>query len=139
MNDKQKEEVLSAIKSMVVPDFEPYSITECNWRVDGQPGHPFMIGTKHVAYAHDHCSGMLGADVCEKIGCAMKGCGRPASVHTHDTVLILRLTKTITHERAKELLTQKELETLLNMNKIDGFTFLETKEKFRILPAEVKQ
>lgn len=31
--------------------------------------HPFVVGSKHVSYAADHCGGMLGEEVMEKIPC----------------------------------------------------------------------
>jgi len=38
--------------------------------------HPFCVGTRHVAYAADHCGGMLGKEAIKASGidCAMKGC-----------------------------------------------------------------
>jgi hypothetical protein len=61
--------------------------------------HPFCITPKHVAYASDHCGGMLGEEACKAAPC---GIGRPGSPirgedpchlsyeeHTHDVALVV--------------------------------------------------
>lgn len=46
-------------------------------------GHPFMIGTNHVAYASDHCSGILGEEAVRRYPCAMQGCHKPYDDPAH--------------------------------------------------------
>jgi len=112
--------------------FHAEGVQEINWKVDGQPGHPFTIGPKHVAYASDHHHGMLGKEVCEKIGCAAKGCNRPFSSHSHDTVLFLKLKAHTTEDKVRRVLTNTQVVNIMTQSKIDGFVFVETPEKFRI-------
>lgn len=134
MNDSKKAEVLAEVGAKIGDLFEPRSIREVNWKVGGQPGHPFMIGVKHVAYASDHCGGMLGQEVLERIPCAMRGCHEPHAAHTHDTVLFLALKRNTHRQEAQALL--KTVVPILEGNKIDGFVFIETAEKFRISGEE---
>jgi len=127
-----KPETKEEIQKLVAPEFLVADINEVNWKVDGQPGHPFTIGPKHVAYASDHRGGMLGQDVCEKIPCAAPKCHKPYSSHTHDTVAFLKLTANISEARAKEVLAATPLVDAMTRAGIDGFCFVETTEKYRI-------
>jgi len=93
--------------------------------------HPFTIGPKHIAYAANHHSGMLGEDTCRKIPCAHKGCHLPYDQHTSDTVMFLSLKRDLQKEEA-----QAQLETLIDAGMdrdgIDGVVFVDTNLKFRI-------
>jgi|WetSurMetagenome_2_1015567.scaffolds.fasta_scaffold50434_6 hypothetical protein len=128
----EREAAEKEIGILVGEIFSPAGVQEINWKVDGQPGHPFTIGPKHVAYASDHCSGMLGQEVCEKIGCAHPKCGKPYGSHTHDTVLLLKLKGPAIESKVKEVLFNAQVTNLMAQAKIDGFVFVETPEKFRI-------
>jgi len=132
MNDTEKQQLVKELAPFVDPLFTVEGINEINWKVNGQPGHPFTIGPKHVAEASDNHHGMLGQEVCEKIPCAARKCKQPFSAHTHDTVLFLKLKCHAIESQVKEILVNPGLETIMNRNKIDGFVFVETPEKFRI-------
>jgi len=92
--------------------------------------HPFMIGPRHIKHASDKYNGMLGDETLKEIPCDMNGCNLSHDQHTSDKVLFLQLTKSISNKEA-----QKELGGITNIleeNKIDGISLVETKEKFRI-------
>lgn len=97
--------------------------------------HPFMIGPMHVAYAADHCGGILGDAVLEKIPCAHPGCGKMYHEHTSDCVMFLSLTRHVTDPEARAAL-QKIVDAGMEADKIDGFAFVETDEKFRVREEE---
>lgn len=128
----EREAAEKEIGVVVKEIFTTSGVQEINWKVDGVSAQPFTIGPKHVAYASDHCSGMLGQDVCEKIGCAHPKCGRPISAHSHDTVLMLKLKGHAIESKVKEVLFNAQVTNLMAQAKIDGFVFVETPEKFRI-------
>lgn len=92
--------------------------------------HPYVIGSRHVAYAADHCSGMLTEHAIEDAErkkaakCAHPGCHEPYRKHTHDTVAIIIFCRDLTTEELRtELLKLKDK---FEAEKIDGFAFLET-------------
>ena len=90
--------------------------------------HPFMVGVKHITYASDHCGGILGQEVLEKIPCAHPGCHLPYDQHTHDTVMFLKLTRNATETEAREAL--KSLSGDLEVDGVDGFAFIKTDFEF---------
>jgi hypothetical protein len=93
--------------------------------------HTFTVGPKHVAYAADNNGGVLSEEICEKIGCAHKGCNLSYEEHESDKTLFLQLKKDAEQEDAnKELLKIKDA---LLENKIDGVAFVDTEEKYRFL------
>lgn len=62
----------------------------------GPAGHFYCITPRHVEYAADYCSGMLGEAAiagAERTGakCGVKGCTLPYSAHTQDLVLLVSL------------------------------------------------
>ena len=57
-------------------------------------------------------------------------CNVPYEEHTSDLVCFLKLSRNGTNDEANSIL--KELVDNLGENYIDGFSFIETKEKFRI-------
>lgn len=91
--------------------------------------HPYVIGSKHVAYAADHYGGMLGKETLEKIPCAEKGCQLPYDEHTSDKVMFLQLKRDTTGKEAGTFLMQMEDE--IKQDGIDGFAFVETPENFK--------
>ena len=105
-------------------------INDVNFKVDGKPGHPFTIGTKHVKYASDNYSSRLGEETCRVIPCAAPHCHKDYNSHTHDTVLFLQLTSDVDKETATAEL--KRLVPLIETNKLDGVGFVDTDQKFRI-------
>jgi len=91
--------------------------------------HRFTVGPSHVAYAYDHNGGILSEDVCCHAPCAV--CYRPFDEHTYNTVMFLPLTRSLTLDEVRiklQFLTYAGMEE----DKIDGFAFVETPEKFRI-------
>lgn len=100
------------------------SIIEINFKP-----HPFVVGSKHLAYASDNCGGMLGEEVMEKIPCAE--CRRPLEEHTYDTVLALELKKNLTNQEAKDQL-KILVDAGMEADGIQGFIFVETEGGYRI-------
>jgi len=92
--------------------------------------HPFVIGTKHVVDAANNHGGMLGQATMDKIPCDY--CKRPASEHTSDKVMFLQLKRNCTNEEIMTFLKSDEMMKLTESEKVDGFAFVETDEKFRI-------
>jgi hypothetical protein len=114
-------------------DLTPFKVLEVR-EVNFKP-HPFCIGTAHVAYAADHCGGMLGREVMEKIPCKMgeghgKVCNLPADQHSFDVVLLLQLIRNSTNDECSKVL--KPLAPEMEADGIDGLTLVETPEKFRV-------
>ena len=93
--------------------------------------HPFTIGSRHVAYAADHCCGMLGDEVLKKIPCAAPGCGRRYEEHTYDVVMFLSLKRNADREEAQAEL-KRAIDAGLEADEVDGFCFVETDERYRI-------
>lgn len=96
--------------------------------------HPFMIGPKHVEFCADNYYGIMG-DACIEDKrfpkCSAKGCNLTYEEHTSDRVLFLKLVRNIDEQEAKALLLS--ITDLLKEDKVDGITFIETPEKFRVL------
>ena len=92
--------------------------------------HPYTIGPRHVAHAADHHSGILGQATVEAVKCAHPKCDLPHDQHTSDKVIFLSIKRNASEKEANDILQPlgKKMET----DKIDGLTFVETPEKFRI-------
>lgn len=125
MNDDKKKELIPLLQAKLNPNFKILSIEDCNHKP-----HMFMIGPKHVAHAADNNGGMLGDATLKVIPCAQPGCKMLYAEHTHNTIVCVQLTKNLTNKAAT--VTLKKVANLLEENSIDGVTFVETKEKFRI-------
>jgi hypothetical protein len=97
--------------------------------------HPYMIGPRHVGYASDH-GGMLSPEVIlagekeNKCKCATPKCNLPYEEHTSDTVAFIKLLRNGTGDEANAIM--KQLFEDIGTHLIDGVTFVETAEKFRI-------
>lgn len=123
-------ELLIQLTKLAEPLFTDLSIESVN-----HTPHPYCIGSRHVAHAADKFNGILSEDAIKAaeakgIKCAVPHCGTPYKEHTSDTVLFLKLTRTVTHSEAREVLLK--LVPLTEANNIDGFGFLETPDQFRI-------
>lgn len=94
--------------------------------------HPYMVGPRHVAYASDKNGGMLTEEVAEKVPCATPGCNLPYSEHTSDKVVFLKLKRNVDQIQVKTILENLIKELDFKKNGIDGFSFVETDEKYRI-------
>lgn len=92
--------------------------------------HLFVVGTKHVAYASDHCNGILSEDVCEKIPC--DHCREPISKHVSDKALFLRLVRDLGNKEAADALFV--IKEQFVKDGIDGVAFI--KNGFRIAKPE---
>lgn len=92
--------------------------------------HNYTIGSEHVKYAAEKHGGMLGEETCRKVRCARPNCNVPYDDHTSDEICFLKLTRSITNEEAKTEL--KNLVDTLGEKFLDGFSFIETPEKFRM-------
>ena len=125
MSDKELKEKYEKI----FKDDEVFSFKDL-MNVNQQP-HTFMIGPKHVTHAADNHGGMLGKETTNKIPCAMKGCDLMYDDHTKgDKVLFLQLKRDATNDEANEII--QPLAEGLKADGIDGLTFIETEEKYRI-------
>ena len=92
--------------------------------------HPYVIGPKHVAHASDHYCGRLGEATLEAIPCAFPRCNLSYDEHTFDRVCFVKLTRNASEDEAREAL--KALVDEFEKDKIDGVTFIETPEQYRI-------
>lgn len=104
--------------------YEPVEGRAVNFKVKGQPGHPFTIGNGHFTdspYLDPNAHGCYWQDY--------KGdshCGLPYKDHTHDVALLVRGPLPKTDEE------KAELEAIINVckkhnAKIDGIAFIEPK------------
>ena len=92
--------------------------------------HPFMIGTRHVTHASKHHGGMLGQATLDAIPCSHPKCVLSHDAHTSDKVAFLQLTRDATNDEANDVL--KQLAPIIEKEKVNGFVFVESDEKFRI-------
>lgn len=98
-------------------------------RINHKP-HPYMIGPRHVTYASKNHGGMLGEETCKNVPCAHPGCTHSYEQHTSTEVGFLQLLRNGTAEEASTIL--KAVVDKLGVAFLDGFTFVETKENYRI-------
>lgn len=93
--------------------------------------HPYTVGPAHIKYANEGGRrGILNEQVCREVKCAFQGCNTSYDEHTADNVAFLQLKRNGTNEEAQNIL--KEVVDTLGPEFIDGFSFVETEEKFRI-------
>ena len=125
MNTKEKEiairkelegQDLLTVKSLMNVNYKP---------------HPYTIGAAHVAYASKNHGGMLGDETCRNVRCAHPGCYLSYEEHTSDLVCFFQITRDCKGSEINNIL--KPMTDKLGTNFIDGFGFVETEEKFRIL------
>lgn len=99
--------------------------------------HPYVIGPKHISYVSDYHGGSLDdaaiihGEKNKKCKCAYPKCQIPYEEHTSDKVCFLQLKRECTTAEV-----QKELKSIVDTcgeKAFDGFTFVETDEKFRIV------
>lgn len=134
----EKDQALKELEPLLGVLFSLEGIHSMNYKVDGLAGHPFTIGSEHVAYASDHNNGRLDDKIVDGIGCAHQDkrggpkCRRPYASHTSDTVLFLKLKGHALEAKVKEVLSNAQVLNTMAQAKIDGFIFVETPEKFRI-------
>jgi hypothetical protein len=104
---------------------EVHDVSHCNYKVNGQPGHPFCIGGRHF--------GGMYIDVHQAPCAHGKGrnkCNMPFEAHVCDTVMFLKLVQDTTNAELGKAL--QPLGTELEQDGIDGVAFIKT--EFEILP-----
>jgi hypothetical protein len=129
--DKETEaKVIAEAKEVMGDLFVPLSVESINWNP-----HPPTVGVRCVTEASDNHGGALTEAVFDKVGCehtefGRGRCGLPMSAHKCDVVLFVKLTRNCDKQEAQTTLSR--VVPILEKYKIDGFTFVETPEKFRI-------
>jgi hypothetical protein len=127
MEEEKTLEQLEKKYAEKAPDYLMVKSVQC---VNFNP-HPFMIGTRHIKAANENYRmGRIDKEVMEEVGCAHKGCNLPLSAHKYDKVLFLQLKRNVDATEINKW--GKELISDLTDDKIDGITFVETDEKYRI-------
>lgn len=128
----EEKELIVAIGKLLNPYFEVRSINHANYKP-----HPFVIGPRLIVWVSDNWSGMLSEDAIrdyeKKKGssCSIRGgCNVPYDEHTSDKVLFLSLSKNLSHAIASKRL--KSITDLMTEHKIDGISFVETDQRYRI-------
>jgi len=122
-----KEARIAAYQAVVEDEFTVKDIMGVNH----QP-HPYTIGAKHVAAAAGR-GGVLSEDICDEMTCAVPGCDLTAKDHTCDMACFLQQRKSMRQSVAKASL-QRIVDIVAERGEtVDGFTFVETPEKFRFM------
>ena len=123
MENKKIKEIVSGL----LPDtLICYDVTNVNHKP-----HPYMVGSKHVTHASKYYGGMLGEATLKAVKCAYPNCNFSYEEHTSDKVIFLQLKDNVTKELIQTVF-DKIIETLPKKS-FDGFSFIESKEKYRIL------
>lgn len=122
--------------------FEVEGVKPVAYLVDGLKGHPFTVGPEHVEYASDHCGGVLGPEVCERIPCAHQDrrlgpkCGRPYSAHTTERGLFVFLVRDLGNEEAARAM--KAVVNEMEKDGITGFALPNLGKPYKIAKPEGK-
>lgn len=82
----------------------------------GDP-HPFVVGARHVAYAADHCAGVLDETALAAIDCAQ--CRRPLYEHTTEQGAVIEFTAPCTRQEVGDWLFT--VKGWAEDNGVDGF------------------
>ena len=123
-----EQEIIQEMQSRLGDSFTVLSINTVN-----QKPHPYCITDKHLSR---NSSMYLGVeqinDMEKKYGpmCGVKGCNVLFEEHKGDRVVFLQLCRNMPNSEATELL--RTCAGLLETNGIDGITFVETPEQYRI-------
>ena len=124
MTNEEKTEIIK--KALEKQDlFSAMSVQDVNHKP-----HPFMIGPRHVTDAADNYGGRLGEATLNKIPCSHKECNLMYADHTSDKVCFLQLKRSGTQKEGNSIL--KGLVDELENGLVDGYSFVETTEKYRI-------
>ena len=123
-NDEKSTKIKEALK-----DQDLYLVKDV-MDINHRP-HQYTIGPAHIGYASDHHSGMLDMETIKNVKCAYPNCNIPYEDHTSDNVCFLQLKSNGTNDEASTIL--KKLVTDLGESFVDGFAFVDTDEKFRII------
>lgn len=98
--------------------------------------HPYMVGPEHVRRAADTNGGIIDEKIIKEVGCAHLGCTLSYEEHKYETVMFLQLKRDISNTEINEFLLSIKKEML--EDRIDGVSFVETEEKFRVTKDEQK-
>jgi hypothetical protein len=125
-----EKEIENKIKSLIEKEglFKMLSVENVNHNP-----HPYTIGPQHITYAGKHSGGMLDERTLKEVKCAHPGCNLPHENHIFDRVVFIQLTQNVKQADGQAVLNTAELQELLKANKVDGFTFVDTPEKFRFI------
>ena len=123
-------EIKKLLQEKLAPEFTVMSIDTINHKP-----HPYCITPQHLK--HNPHSIYLGEEQIQQMEstrgsmCGVPGCNLKYDKHTSDKVCALQLTRNLTQKEAQDKL--KSVLDILSENKIDGFMFVDTPEKFRII------
>jgi hypothetical protein len=112
--------------------------------VNHSQGHPYTIGPNHVVHASKYFNGGLGTEAILDLerqkgpSCAHGGCIARYEDHKSNKVLFLSLLRNLEHKEASQVLKQVSSE-ILEPEKVEGIAFVETPERYRILPPKEDQ
>lgn len=123
----EKELRVKALFEEHAKDFKFLSIIGVNHKP-----HPYTLGPRHVKYASDNHMGMLGIETCKAIPCAVPKCQVSYDEHTCDHSIFISLKRNLTQGEANEQI-QKVNEFVMQEKLADGYTFVDTPEKFRVI------
>ena len=133
----EKEEIIAKATELLAGKFIVKGIHNVNHAL----GHGYTLGPKHIVWGSKNNGGVLSGGSIERMekengpSCAQPGCMRYYHEHTSDKVLFLQLTQNLENKEASDLLFKVKEEILLP-EKIDGIAFVDTSEKYRILPEK---
>jgi hypothetical protein len=129
-----KEKIIQQAQQIIEGVFKVLSIDNVNHKP-----HPYCIGPKHLKYASDRHSNVLSEDVIregEKKGvyCAVPGCTLDYDEHTSNTVMMIQLVRHAHTDEVQELLNK--VNKVIDGTGIEGYTLVDTPEKYRITKTE---
>jgi len=137
MDDKEKLEKEQLLSDALTGN-DIFELRSIDTIPDSSKGcnHFFCIGAMHVAYASNHCGGILSPDAIERsnIPCAVRGCQLPYSMHFTLDIAFLTLKRNADNREANQVLVG--IKPVLESLGLDGIAFVETQERFRILPPK---
>ena len=122
------EELVEKYKTFItdnVEGLEYIDITSVNY----DPPHAFVVGPKHVEAA-DAAGGKLTKEIMGRYACMHPQCGLPYAAHTHEQIIVVALTRNMTHDEASAKF-ESIAEQGIAADGIEGFTFLD-KAGFRV-------
>lgn len=122
------EELIKQLQEILAPEFIVKSIDSINFKP-----HPYCITHHHLSRNSSMHLGKEQIEAMEKKHgpmCGVPGCNVYYEQHTSDKACFLQLTQNLQQSVAQEKL--KSAIPILTENKIDGFVFVDTREKFRI-------
>jgi hypothetical protein len=118
--DMSDEELKYKYSALLPAFIAAHDVIRCNHKVDGKPGHPFMISSQHFPK-----DGGMYIDV-HQAPCAYGSrkdgwCGQPYEAHTSDKVLVLKLLRSTNSTVLNDAL--KPLAPTMEADGLDGIAF----------------